>query len=165
MPKEKNVLTHPNAQRVVVDEVMDTGVARILRADRLPGYKAEDLGIQSWGEETEDFIEAWKIEAFVGFSGGRKLREGDVFFIKDGKLLNEDYFGEKILKRKIAEEKHLLKSVDDAVEQARWEIKDEMRRLSAEHLIKKESDRQLFDNIISDQKKIMLKLKQMSEEL
>ncbi len=62
---------------------MDTGVARILRANRLPDYKASNLSIQTWSDEKEDFIETWKIEAFVGFTGGRKLREGDIFFIMD----------------------------------------------------------------------------------
>ena len=163
--EQKKLLTHPKAQRVVVDEVMDTGVARILRAGRLPGFGADDLSIQSWGDEWEDFIEVWKIEAFVGFSGGRKLREGDVFLIKDGELLNKDYFGEKIIKRKIAKEKHLITPVDDAVELARWEIKDETRRLSAAHLVTSENDREIFNDIILDQKKVMLKLKKLSEEI
>ena len=163
--KQKKTLTHPKAQRIVVDEVMDTGVARILRADRLPGYEADNLSIQSWGDEKEDFIEAWKIEAFVGFSGGRRLREGDVFFIRDGSLLNKFYVGEKIIKRKAAKEKHLLQAVDDAVEMARWEIKDETRKLSAEHLVLMNEDRKMFHDIILHQKKVMLELKQLSEEM
>ena len=151
----KKILTHPKAQRVVVDEIMDTGVARILRADRLPGFKANDLSIQSWGDEKEDFIDTWKIEAFVGFTGGRKLREGDVFFIKDGSLLNKNYRGKKIIKRQEAHKKHLIEQVDDSIERAKWEIKDETRKLTADYLATSKAEKKKLHEIIIAQKEVM----------
>ena len=152
--QSKKILTHPKAQRVVVDEIMDTGVARILRADRKPGYKANDLTIQSWSDEKEDFIEAWKIEAFVGFTGGRKLREGDVFFIKDGSLLNKNYRGKKIIKRKEAHKKHLIEQVDDSIERAKWEIKDETRKLTADYLSTSKAEKKKLHKIIIEKKEM-----------
>ena len=157
--------THPKAQRVVVDEIMDTGVARILRADRLPGFKVSDLGIQSWSEEKEDFIEAWKLEAFVGLTGGRKLREGDVFFVKDGTLLNRNYRGKRIIKRLEARKKHLIESLNDSTERARWEIKDETRKLTADYLATSKAEKNRLYKIIMKQKDIMRDLEQKSRNI
>lgn len=151
----KKILTHLKAQRVVVDEIFDTGVARILRADRLPGFKDNDPSIQSWGDEKEDFIDAWKIEAFVGFTQGRKLREGDVFLIKDGSLLNNNYEKEKIIKRSVAQKKHLIKQVDDSTERARWEIKDETHKLTADNLATNNVEKKKLHKIIIAQKEVM----------
>jgi hypothetical protein len=149
----RKLLTHSKAQRVVVDEILDIGVARILRADRMPGFKANDLTIQSWSDEKEDFIEPWKIEAFVGFTKGRKLREGDVFFIKDGSLLNKNYRGKKIIERTEARKKHLIERIDDSIESARWEIKDETRKLTADHLATSKAEKKKLHKIITAQKK------------
>lgn len=157
---KKKTSIQPKAQRVVVDEIMDTGVARILRADHLPGYKASDMTIQSWSEEKEDFIEVWKIEAFVGLMAGRKLREGDVFFIKDGSLLNRNYRGKRIIKRAEARKKHLCLSVDDSIEQAKWEIKDETRKLAADKLATSTTEKNKLYKIISAQKQVMFDLDQ-----
>ncbi len=161
--QSKKIITHPKAQRIVVDEIMDTGVARILRANRLPGYKASNLSIQTWSDEKEDFIEVWKIEAFVGFTGGRKLREGDIFFIKDSSLLNRNYYGKKIIKRTEAHKKHLVERIDDSIERARWEIKDETRRLSADYLATSMAEKARLYRVIARQKEVRQSLDKESQ--
>ena len=56
------------SERIVVDEIFDDGTARLLRAARLPNTAQEkDFAIHTWGEEREDFIEAWRVEAYVGY--------------------------------------------------------------------------------------------------
>jgi hypothetical protein len=52
------------SERIVVDEIFDDGTARLLRATRLTNKAQEkDLAIHTWGEEREDFIEAWRVSA------------------------------------------------------------------------------------------------------
>lgn len=161
----KKIFTHPKAQRVVVDEIMDTGVARILRADRLPGFESNDLTINTWSEEKEDFIEVWKLEAFVGLTGGRKLREGDVFFIKNGDLLSRGYRGKKIIKRAKAQKEHLIESVNDSIERARWEIQDETRKLTADYLATSKRDKNRLYQIIIKQKEVIRDLEKKSQAI
>jgi len=112
------------SERVVVDEVFDDGSARLLRARRLFGCAPGDLSIGTWGEEREDFLASWLVEAFVGFTGTRRLTEGDVFFLVDGDELSNAYRGDAILPRSVAEAKHLLVPIGRSVDIARREIKE-----------------------------------------
>ena len=116
------------AERVVVDEIFEDGLARLLRAKRAPKHPDDDLGIHTWDEEREDFIEAWRVEAFVGFPTQRSLGEGDVFFIVDGSKLNKDY---KPIAREVARSVNLLRPWDESTEMARAEIKKQFYKLSA----------------------------------
>lgn len=117
------------SERVVVDEVFDDGTVRLLRAKRKPTKKAS-LGLDNWLDETIDVMETWRVEAFVGFLAPRKLREGDVFYLVDGRVLNDDY---KPIDRAHAYQEHLLMDWDDGREFAREEIKHEVRMLSVKH--------------------------------
>ncbi len=119
------------SERVVVDELFDDGSARLLRARRLFGSAPGDLSIDSWGEEREDFLASWLVEAFVGFTGTRRLAEGDVFFLVDGDKLSDAYRGEAILPRPVAATKHLLVPVGQSVDIARKEIKEASFMLTA----------------------------------
>jgi hypothetical protein len=116
------------SERVVVDEIFEDGLARLLRAKRAPKHPDDDLGIHTWDEEREDFIEAWRVEAFVGFPTQRSLGEGDVFFIVDGSKLNKDY---KPIEREVARSVNLLRPWDESTEMARAEIKKQFYKLSA----------------------------------
>jgi len=137
MPKNEKKQTSDHAltrkpskksERVVVDEIFEDGLARLLRAKRAPKHPDDDLGIHTWDEESEDFIEAWRVEAFVGFPTQRSLGEGDVFFIVDGSKLNRDY---KPIARDVARSVHLLRAWDESTEIARAEIKKQFYKLSA----------------------------------
>ena len=61
------------SERVVVDEIFENGTVRLLRAKRLSGTSKDDLGIESWGEEIEDFQSEWRVAAFVGYPSSKKL--------------------------------------------------------------------------------------------
>lgn len=139
------------AERIVVDEVMAGGTVRLLRAPRLPGFKPTDLSIGTWGPEREDFMTRWKVEAFVGFRAPRRLREGDVFYVRDGTRLSEEYEGRKVLPRDRARERHLL--VTDwyaAREKARKEIKEQFFKLTASSLASSKRERQLLTRIVDE---------------
>ena len=116
------------SERVVVDEIFDNGFVRLLRAKRSGTSAHNDLGISRWKDEQEDFMEAWRVEAFVGFPSQRHLREGDVFFVADGSKLTRKY---KPIPREKARLLHLLQSWDESREFSRAEIKREFSRLSA----------------------------------
>lgn len=118
----------PKSERVVVDELFESGFARILRAKRNPDANPTDFSIDTWGNEREEFLEKWRVEAFVGFLSGRRLREGDVFFIKDGGQLDGKY---KPIKRTEAAETHLLLPSEESREIAREEIKRQFAIISA----------------------------------
>jgi hypothetical protein len=135
------------SERVVVDEIMEER-ARILRAPRLPGFADSDLGIETWGEEVEDAITTWKLEAYVGFRAPRRLKEGDVFFIRDGSTLNESYKGRKVMRRDLAAERHLVEAADDSREQARKEIKERVYNLTAQRVSRNKRDRDNLARII-----------------
>jgi hypothetical protein len=137
MPKDEKKQTNGDSlahkpgkksERVVVDEIFEDGLARLLRAKRAAKHPDNDLGIHTWDEEREDFIEAWKVEAFVGFPTQRNLAEGDVFFIVDGSKLNRAY---KPKPRTVARSIHLLQPPDESTEIARTEIKKQFYKLSA----------------------------------
>jgi hypothetical protein len=127
------------AQRIVVDEIMDNGTARILRAPRLPNAQAKDLSMKSWGDEQEDFISAWRLEAYVGFDSKQHLSEGDVFFIVDGAKLNNEY---KPINRLEARELHLLLPWDESRKIARNEIKMQYQKLAAAEIASKPREEQ-----------------------
>lgn len=139
----------PKSQRIVVDEIIDGPdeypKARLLRADRLRNRKPDDLGIHAWGDEVEDCISAWRVEAFVGFTGSRKLREGDVFFVKNGSLLTEQY---DPIQRDKAANKHLLVHWDESRQMARREIKKEFSALSAAQIA--EGDEGKIEKLVKD---------------
>ena len=137
-----------NSERVVVDEIMENGRARILRAARLPKTSSKDLGIDTWDDEVEDAISVWKLEAYVGFKAPRKLKEGDVFFIKDGSDLNETYMGPKIMARDKAAGKHLIEAADESREQARNEIKQRFFNLTAQRAGRNDKDRDKLFEIV-----------------
>jgi hypothetical protein len=92
-----------------------------------------DLGISTWGDEQEDFIEASRVKAFVGFPPERHLQEGDVFFIVDGSKLNKRY---KPIPWRKAESLHLLRPWDESRELARTEIKENFYLLTASKISK-----------------------------
>jgi len=137
-----------NSERVVVDEIMENGRARILRAPRLPKTPRADLGIDTWGDEVEEAITVWKLEAYVGFKAPRKLKEGDVFFIRDGSDLSETYVGPKVIARDKAAEKHLIEAADQSREQARNEIKERVFNLTAQRAGRNKQDRDRLSRII-----------------
>ena len=122
----------PHSERIVVDEIIENNQkwpkVRLLRAKRLPNKSDDDLGIETWSEEVEDFISAWRVEAFVGFESRRKLREGDVFLVKDGRKLTEKY---EPIERYRAVQDHLLVHWDESTEFARLEIKKGFAGLAA----------------------------------
>jgi hypothetical protein len=137
--KKKSSRLRPTAksERIVVDEIFDDGTVRLLRAKKSRSSTERDLSIEAWNSERETFMQAWQVEAFVGFPTGRKLSEGDVFFIADGSRLTTTYGTsrdkkhKKPLPRKVAAREHLLRSVDRSRELARQEIKKEFYKLSA----------------------------------
>jgi hypothetical protein len=133
---------------VVVDEIMENGRARILRAPRLPGAARADLGIDTWGDEVEEAITVWKLEAYVGFKAPRKLKEGDVFFIRDGSSLSETYVGPKVISREKAAREHLIEAADESREQARNEIKERFYNLTAQRVGRNKKDRVRLSRII-----------------
>lgn len=133
-----------NSERVVVDEIFDDTTARILRARFQPTNKKNEVfSIENWGEEKEDFIDAWKLEAFAGFPTARRLKEGDVFFVRDGRMLNNSY---KPIPRERAKEAHLLITWEDASRIARGEIKKQYYKLAASKMAVGERERNLLLN-------------------
>lgn len=124
------ILNHPNANsaRVAIDEIFDDGFARILKAPRDPEADDNDLGIETWLEETEELMKVWRVEAFVGFKAKQSLKEGDVFFVKDSAIMNDKY---KPIARDIASVEHLLLPTEESTGKARKEIKKESSRLFA----------------------------------
>jgi hypothetical protein len=136
------------SERVVVDEIMENGRARILRAPRLPKASRTDLGIDTWGDEVEEAITVWKLEAYVGFKAPRKLKEGDVFFLRDGSSLNETYVGPKVIARDKAADEHLIEAADESREQARNEIKERFYNLTAQRAGRNKKDRDRLSKII-----------------
>lgn len=143
---EKATLPKPNkkSERVVVDEIFDNGIARLLRAARLPNTAEEkDFAIHTWGEEREDFIEAWRVAAFVGYPSKLRLKEGDVFFIADGTKLNVKY---KAIPRERACIEHLLLPWDTSRKIARREIKKQFYKLAAAKMSTDSKDRNILIN-------------------
>lgn len=121
-----------NSERVVVDEIIDDTKARILRARFQPTNNNKEIfSIENWGDEKEDFIDAWRLEAFAGFPSARRLKEGDVFFIRDGRTLNNSY---KPISRESAKEIHLLITWEGASRIARDEIKKQYYKLAASQM-------------------------------
>ncbi len=147
-PLKKKLPPKPTekSQRVVVDEIFDDGIARLLRAQRLPNIAdKESFDIQNWDEEYEDFIESWRVEAFVGFPSNIKLKEGDVFFIADGSRLKANY---KPIPRESASKEHLLLHWDASRGIARNEIKKQFSKLAATKLSTDTKDREkLIDRV------------------
>jgi hypothetical protein len=145
------------SERIVADEIIDRcdgkrPTVRLLRAKRSQNSASAGLGIETWGPEREDFMEAWQVEAFVGLLSPNKLREGDVFFIVDGTKLNK-YYGDKkrgrrALPREVAAEKHLLRPIDDSRELARNEIKKEFYKLSAVQTTKNKREQEKFLSMV-----------------
>lgn len=133
----KETLYDPSekSERIVVDEVFDDKKARILRANRREDATAGDVSIGTWGEEREEVVSTWRLEAFVGFSGGRKLREGDVFLVVDGTLFDDSYDPRKLeITRDAARKNHLLVDYDLSRSEARMEIKQQAFLLTAMRL-------------------------------
>lgn len=146
MTKQKEPSLNKKSERVVVDEIFDDGIARLLRAPRLPKIAdKESFDIQNWGEEYEDFIESWRVEAFVGFPSNIKLKEGDVFFIADGSRLTANY---RPIPREKARQEHLLLDWDISRRIARNEIKKQFSMLSATKLSIDTKDREKLINTV-----------------
>ncbi|MCP4625136.1 MAG: hypothetical protein GY850_16655 [bacterium] len=142
MAKQKKPSLNKKSQRVVVDEIFDDGMARLLRAPRLPGIAdKENYHIQNWDAEYEDFIESWRTEAFVGFPSDMKLKEGDIFYIVDGSKLNAKY---KPIPRERARIEHLLLPWDISRQNARNEIKMQYGKLTATKLSTSTKDREIL---------------------
>lgn len=140
-----NLSPNENSERVVVDEVFEDGNARLLRAPRLPNHSEDDLSIDTWGEEKEDFIKSWRVEAFVGFSSKQFLNEGDVFFVVDGRRLTSRYTP---IPRIEAKHSHLLLPWGKSREWARNEIKKQFYKLAAVEMAEQERGRKLLFNRI-----------------
>ncbi len=146
MVKQKEPSLNKKSERVVVDEIFDDGMARLLRAQRLPNIAdKESFDIQNWDEEYEDFIESWRVEAFVGFPTNMTLKEGDVFFIADGSKLKANY---KPIPRDKARQEHLLLDWDISRGIARNEIKKQFSMLSATKLSIGTKDREKLINTV-----------------
>lgn len=142
MVKQKKPSLSKKSQRVVVDEIFDDGIARLLRAPRLPNIAdKESFDIQNWEEEYEDFIESWRVEAFVGYPSNIKLKEGDVFFIADGSKLKANY---KPIPRERASKEHLLLHWDASRKIARNEIKKQFSKLAVTKLSTGTKDREIL---------------------
>ncbi len=139
MDKEEKTSDWANAERVVVDEIFDNGTTRLLRAKRLSNSPEGDFSIQTWDDESEDFIAAWRIEAFVGFPSKQKLKEGDVFFIADGTKLHDKY---KPIVRETAKKEHLLISWEKSRELARIEIKKQFYKLAVTRMTTQTKERE-----------------------
>ena len=140
MTKQKEPSLNKKSERVVVDEIFDDEIARLLRAPRLPKIAdKESFGIQNWGEEYEYFIESWRVEAFVGYPSNQRLREGDVFFIADGSKLTTNY---KPIPREKARQEHLLLNSDVSRDIARNEIKKQFSKLATNKLSEDARDRE-----------------------
>jgi len=117
-------------ERIVVDEIFkeeSVPIACLLRSKRKDGAPEYNMGIDNWNEETEDFIETWRVEAFVGYPPHSHLSEGDVFFVKDGSILTQEY---DPISREEASAIHLLMHWDESKKLAREEIKAEYAKLS-----------------------------------
>ena len=140
MAKKKKLSPTKNSERVVVDEIFDDGIARLLRALRLQNIAdKEGFDIQNWDEEREDFIDSWRVEAFVGYPTKQRLREGDVFFIADGSKLTTNY---KPIPREKARQEHLLLNSDVSRDIARNEIKKQFSKLATNKLSEDARDRE-----------------------
>ncbi|MBW2119310.1 MAG: hypothetical protein JRH09_15500 [Deltaproteobacteria bacterium] len=156
MTKQKEPSLNKKSERVVVDEIFDDGIARLLRSPRLPNIADKvSFAIQNWDEEREDFIESWRVEAFVGYPSKQRLREGDVFFIADGSKLTANY---KPIPREKARQEHLLLDWDISSGIARNEIKKQFSKLAATKMSTGTKDREkLIDKV--DKKFDMASLK------
>lgn len=120
-----------HAERIVVDEVMSTGTVRLLRAKYDPrGEGAFDL--EFWLEEREDVLPKWRVEAFVGMRAPRRLQEGDVFFVADGRKLDSRY---EPVERDTARKEHLLMDWVSSRDLAREQMKQEFRVLAMRHSV------------------------------
>lgn len=126
------------SERIVIDEIFDNGTTRLLRSRHLPDSGENDYSIKAWDEEQEAFIDTWRIEAFVGFPSKQSLREGDVFYIVDGTLLNDAY---RPVPRDHARETHLLISWEESTRFARLEIKKQFYKLSVTRMAQKTNER------------------------
>lgn len=126
--KGETITAGTRSERIVVDEIFENGSARLLRAKRVRSAAKDDLGIEAWGEEQVDILEAWKVAAFAGLPSGRLLFEGDVFLIKDGSKLNTEY---KPIPREVARARHLIVSSDKSRRLARQEIQKQTSLLTA----------------------------------
>ncbi len=129
------------SERVVVDEIFDNGTTRLLRASRLPDCAEDDYSIETWSEEREEFVDAWRIEAFVGFTTNQNLKEGDVFFISDGTKLKKNY---KPGSKEKARDEHLLLPWRTSREIARIEIKKQFHKLAATRIATRPGERNTF---------------------
>jgi hypothetical protein len=125
----KNVTPKPfvslRAERIVVDKIFKNGTVRLLRAGRRPGFAPDDFSARTWGQQREETLDQFTVEAFVGMKPPRVLHEGDIFYIADGTKLNRDYRGAKIVDPDLARQDHLLRDWDESIAQARTEITEE----------------------------------------
>ena len=144
---DSNTSESKNWERIVVDEIFKEAVpiARLLRSKRKQGAPEYNMGIDNWDDETEDFIETWRVEAFVGYPSHLHLVEGDVFFVRDGFRLTQEY------EPTIDEIKtHLLMHYDDSKKLAREEIKAEYARLSVASLaVQDQKHHKQLDNLVN----------------
>lgn len=125
--------------RVVVDEVFENGTVRLLRAPRSAPNTVLDLGMDHWADEQELFMKAAVVEAFVGYPKGVHLREGDVFFLRDGSQLKSAY---SPIERSKARAKHLLIDFQDSLRFVRGEAKERFRALFVTQVIKEPKGRE-----------------------
>lgn len=165
----------PQSERVVIDEIFSDGTARILRATRKKDFSEQELGIEAWENESEQMEKILHMEfLLVEELKERHLREGDVFFIADGKDFFErrlkqagnvlkDYDKlelEQVKKKKKAiirtfsedvkkiKPEPLLMTLEKSREIARQEIKREFHKLTITQGIEEEKIRtQLYDAV------------------
>lgn len=136
-----------NSERVVVDSIFADGTLRLLRSPRRKSSDDDRLEITGWGKEIEHEVSTHALEAILFDElDGRKIMEGDVFFIADGpdfferkiKELENQLIGERIVKvtRDLIKEleiesERLILPIEESKWMARQEIKTQFAMLIA----------------------------------
>lgn len=127
-----------HSERIVVDEVFDDSLVRLMRAKYSAKSPRAGIGIENWGTERSQIMEGWRLEAFVGYPTAVRLHEGDVFYVRDGRKLKPRY---KPIKRERAAALHLLVGYEHSGKIAREEIRRGFAKLAMSHAARKEPER------------------------
>ena len=115
--KKRRLKVCPASERVVVDSVFSDRTARLLRAPRKKSAVTTELACSEWGREKECPVKCEALEVLlVKELKGQKIKEGDVFFIHNGR----DFFDRKIKRiTKVLAKKHDPRSEDKLLRKAR----------------------------------------------
>jgi len=136
-----------NSERVVVDSIFADGTLRLLRSTRKKSSDDDRIEITGWGKEFEHEVSTHALEAILFHElDGRKIMEGDVFFIADGphffdrkiKELEDQLIDKRIVKvtRDLIKEleierEKLILPIEESKWTARQEIKTQFAMLIA----------------------------------